>query len=174
MKSPLCIFFSAITLTLKASSLLQSLGDSKIKYHTQPKRQQDTRCTSVSHSEDSQQPTDRSKFKRVNNLGNITLPITDDAPEPPYMYQIQIYHLQIIFSNDYPLLSTSLYHAKLKAGCSSTDTISCSLRKFPFLYLFQHLKSSHHSHFHGGLFSMLPKSSFPRHLPRFREMRAEP
>ena len=133
MKSPLCIFFSAITLTLKASSLLQSLGDSKIKYHTQPKRQQDTRCTSVSHSEDSQQPTDRSKFKRVNNLGNITLPITDDAPEPPYMYQIQIYHLQIIFSNDYPLLSTSLYHTKLKAGCSSTDT-TCSLRNFPFLY----------------------------------------
>ena len=27
----------------------------------------------------------------------------------------------------------------------------------------QHLKSGHHSHFHGGLFSMLPKSSFPRH-----------
>ena len=30
MKSPLCIFFSAITLTLKASSLLQSLGGLRV------------------------------------------------------------------------------------------------------------------------------------------------
>lgn len=112
------------------------------------------------------------RFKSVTQQSSTTKQL--HKPELPYMYQIQIYHLQIIFSTDYPLLSTSLYHAKLKAGCSSTDTISCSLRKFPFLYLFQHLKSGHHSHFHGGLFSMLPKSSFPRHLPRFREMRAEP